>query len=330
MKLLLCALTLIVSFTIEAKSFKVMQLNVENLFDTKFDQGTEDFTYLPVSIKRRLRGHQEYCDTMSSDFRKDQCLNLDWTDEKFSRKVMNLSRIVRAELPDILVLQEVENIHALNRFVALGLSKSFYQSQVLIEGDDSRGIDVAVVSRFPVISAKHHSLFMDGKKVDTRGILEVTLDVEGKKVVVFANHWPSQANPTSHRIASAQLLTRVAARVRGDLVLAVGDFNTKLSESPYPFNYLTHFIDAEEVARRLNPRLHPGTHFFRGEWSSLDKIFIHKNSSLAANYQSFNILTLSFMMKRDRDTGELIPLRSNHSTGEGYSDHLPAVMEFSF
>lgn len=327
---------LFLTFTVQAKSLKFMQYNAENLFDTKFDIGTLDYTYLPLSVKHALKGHADYCNKLENENRRNECLLLDWNEEKLNKKIANISKVVKAfdetgKGADIVVFQELENKNVLNMLVTRGLDKMGYKSLVLIEGADSRGIDVALISKFPVISSKMHSLFMNGTKLDTRGILEVTLNVEGKRVVVFVNHWPSQSNPAEERVASAVLLEKAASlHKRADLIIAAGDFNTIKTDSPYPFEKLVNFIDTEDKARESHHSIHPGTHYFRGVWKSLDKIFVHKSSSIRPDYSKFQIFNHSFLMKTDHRSGDLVPMRFNHDTGEGFSDHLPVGIEFIY
>ncbi len=318
-----------------AKTLKLMQYNTENFFDTSFDSGTEDYIYLPLPLKNSIPGHREYCEKLSSPHNVSQCLSLDWNEPRFTKKVINISQVIRSfdstgRGPDIIVLEEIENKNVLNKLVTKGLSGLGYQHYALIEGDDSRGIDIALISKFPIVSARRHPLIMNGTKLDTRGILEVSINVEGKSVVVFGNHWPSQNNPTDQRIASAQLLETMASRDTADLVIALGDFNTLTNERPAPFSFLTSFIDAETEARKVQPGLNPGTHFYQGGWSSLDRILIHKNSALRPLFNSFQIITRPFMMRKDPRTGQMIPNRFNTETGEGFSDHLPLGIEIQY
>lgn len=332
MKYILSTL-LFFSFGSYAKSLKVMQYNVENFFDTKHDAQTEDYTYLPLSVKATLEGHREVCESMSG-FYRNQCFRLDWNEAKFTKKIINIAKVVKAydstgTGPDILFLEEVENINAVNKLVTKGLDKLGYISQVLIEGDDARGIDVAVIAKYPVIMSKHHSIIVDGTKLDTRGITEVHLNVNGKVVALFANHWPSQSNPAEHRIAAAKLLAELGDKANADLVIAAGDFNTLETDSPYPFSHMKNFLNAETEARNLGVQMNDGTHWYKGEWSSLDKFFIHKKSTIKANYQKFQIIKHPFMMQVDSRTGDSIPMRSDADKGTGYSDHLPVGMEFS-
>ncbi len=317
-----------------SRTLKVMQYNTENFFDTQHDQGTMDFTFLPLSIKKILPEHTSTCLAMTSDFYRNECLKLDWTEEKLQKKIQNVSKVVKSfdekgEGPDILVLQEIENLQVLTKLMKMGLTGTGLKYGALLEGDDSRGIDVAVVSKFPIMKTKRHSLIINDEVIDTRGILEVHIKVELKTVVVFANHWPSQNNHVSQRIASAELLEKQANLTRGDLIIAAGDFNTISRDIPSPFDFMLSFSDTEEDARRTNPDVGPGTNYYRGQWSSLDKIFIHKSSTASANYESFKILAHPFMMNVSSSTGRPYPKRFNHSKGEGFSDHLPVCIELT-
>ncbi len=328
------SLMLLLSSTTLAQgaSVTVMSYNTENLFDTSFDDGTDDTTYLPKAVKAVLPGHAEVCAQISSPFRRDQCLNLDWTDEKLTKKLISIGRVIRAfdgsgRGPDVIAFQEVENRHVLDALVDVGLYGLGYDHRVLIEGDDTRGIDVAIISKHPIIESQRHPIFLEGRRLDTRGILEVTIQSGLKQIVAYVNHWPSQSNPTRERIAAAKLLEELAATKVADLIIALGDFNTTINDAPYPYSFLPSFEDAEERARDLGP-LFPGTTYYDGTWNSLDKIFVHKNSRSPIYYGFYRIIHHDFLLSPDPKTGELIPYRFDHHTAEGLSDHLPIGMEF--
>jgi endonuclease/exonuclease/phosphatase family metal-dependent hydrolase len=311
-----------------------MQYNAENFFDTQHDIGTLDYTFLPLEVKKTLPEHKNHCLGMTSEYYRNECLKLDWTDEKFQKKVQNVSRVVKSFNengmgPDILVLQEIENKNVLTKLINQGLTGTGLNYSALIEGDDSRGIDVALVSKFPITKAIRHPLIMNGEVLDTRGILEVHIKVEFKNIIVFVNHWPSQNHDVSQRIASGELLEQKAKLSKAHLVIAVGDFNTIDRDTPSPFEFMPSFLDTEEEARKINPEIGPGTNYYRGQWSSLDKIFIHKSSSIMPNFETFKILSHPFMMNISSTTGRPYPKRFNHSKGEGFSDHLPVCLEFS-
>ncbi len=327
MKKFLFVMLLALSVNAYAKPISIMAYNAENLFNTTFDQGTDDYTYLPLATKQKMPEQAAYCASMPEGQYKKDCLTVDWTPKLYKQKIMNLSEVItsfdqRGVGPDIIVMEEIENIEVLEDIVTIGLPGLGYEQVVLIEGDDSRGIDVGLISKFPVVSAKHHSVYLNRKKLNTRGILEVTLDVRGKLVTVFGNHWPSQNNPAEERVAHAKLLSRLAAATTSDFVVAVGDFNTVSTDDPQPFDVLDGFIDAEVKARAMGVPLNPGSHFFKDEWQSLDRIFVHENSVLTPIWSSFQFVVRPFMMGPDGG-----PMRFNKTTGRGYSDHLPVTVK---
>jgi len=61
-----------------------------------------------------------------------------------------LAEVILAADCDILALQEVENLEVLQRFNSDYLG-GLYEEIVLVEGNDPRGIDVAVLSKFPLL-----------------------------------------------------------------------------------------------------------------------------------------------------------------------------------
>lgn len=323
---LLCLLVFLTTHATSA-TISLMQYNVENLYDTEHDAGTDDYTYLPLKTKRALGDHYHHCQGLGSRSRIERCLNLDWSESLVKQKIKNLSKVINSFSPSILVLNEVENMKVLKQLADEGLNQE-YSHLVLIPGDDTRGIDNALISKYPVLWSRHHSIFHQGKKLDTRGILEVALKVQDKTIVIFANHWPSQSNPTTERIAAAQTLQELAENVTADMVLAMGDFNVHDTDTPYPYLSMPDFIDIELLARANNFPLWPGTHFDDGHWNSRDKIFWHKSSRLSVNAQNYSIFAAPFLFERN-EKEELIPMTFDPKSGQGYSDHLPTTLTIS-
>ena len=136
--------------------------------------------------------------------------------------------------------------------------------------------------------------------------------------------------------------------------IVAGDFNTEKNDrqnaikdiltsegSPEPL------LDFEkEYAKGLDGQVNStakGTHFYRGKWNSLDKIFISKRFSddcegkgcLNPYWESFHIIYEPEMLEEItyEEDGELIyekiPKRFNPETGLGASDHLPVLVRFS-
>ena len=167
MKNILLTFALLLSSTAFAgsgviSSFSVMTYNLENLFDITHDKGKEDYTYLPLALKDSSREVQNYCNNLSNEYYKKSCLELDWSETILNAKIQNLIKVITSAQygfgADILVFQEVENSNVLNLLIRNGLGKLGYKYISLIEGPDKRGIDVGMISRFPIKAQKNLSL----------------------------------------------------------------------------------------------------------------------------------------------------------------------------
>ncbi|MEQ1875591.1 MAG: hypothetical protein ABL958_03030, partial [Bdellovibrionia bacterium] len=116
---------------------KIMQYNVENLFDAEHDREKKDFEFLPKNHPQKAN-----CEHVKN---KNSCYAMDWTPAKINLKLNQIRKIISAQgtLPDILVLEEVENENVVTKLGAvLG-----YQYLVMTNSPDERGIDVAILYR---------------------------------------------------------------------------------------------------------------------------------------------------------------------------------------
>lgn len=329
-------------------SFSLMTYNLENLFDTKKDKGKSDWTWLPLAFKNSSPQVQAYCHSLSNDFYRKNCLELDWSQTVMDQKIKNLAKVILAynsgQGADIVVFQEVENINALKQLVNKGLRKKGYRYYSFVEGPDSRGIDVALISKYPVTKTKYHTVNLAPYSTrSTRGILETRVRIRKKYVTVFTNHWPSQGNIDETRELASLVLKKAALKVKSGLVIATGDFNTKSDDMPHGLNnnIMPYFEDVEMKARTVTNVKAKGTHWYKGEWESLDKILVLKSSlskTRKVDHKSFEILFHPFMVQdlewEDWDTGEVhfsndVPVRFEAQTGMGYSDHLPVAVGFT-
>lgn len=136
---------------------------------------------------------------------------------------------------DIVALQEVENRGVLEGLVDRYLPDKGYQV-VLIEGNDRRGIDVAVLSKLPVDSAtsyRHHVFTTSaGEKVSfSRDVLRVVVDLpDAGKASVYVVHLKSRSGgeeaARKRRAEAAELRRIVTENMKeGDLVFIAGDLN---------------------------------------------------------------------------------------------------------
>lgn len=149
---------------------------------------------------------------------KDQNAELGTT-EKPEAELEALANNIASSHADVLTLQEVENLPVLQKFLQEHLPGVF-QDVILVEGNDRRGIDVAVLSKFPVtqvVSHKDHQFPLadgSGQTSFNRDLLRVDLDVRGTPFTVYTSHFKSKrGGPRSdnERIAEAQETRRILA-----------------------------------------------------------------------------------------------------------------------
>ncbi len=221
------------------ESVTVMSFNVQNLFDNIDDPDKDDKAYLPIEAKQN-DAHIAECSTIEVDSWRDECLNLDWNDSIIGHKLDVLATTIRqvndGTGADIIAFQEVENASILDRLRNEKLADLGYLPAILIEGTDTRGIDVAFLSRLPLAGdARLHPLLIDDypdRAGDTRGVLQADFRLpDGSILTGFSVHFPAPFHPTGMRIAAYQHLASLRdALPDNHHAFAAGDFNTTSEE----------------------------------------------------------------------------------------------------
>ena len=327
--------------------FSLMTYNVENLFDWKDDPAILDETYLPKNEKLDAR-LQERCKLMTTDRYKSECLNLDWSEKVVEQKMGRLAHVIGKYNgdagPDILVMPEVENLWILKLFRDKYLKGMGYQTAVLLDGEDERGIDVGLLSKFPLEgSPKLHSVditqldYIDrdgkvnGKGKPTRSILEVPLKLpNGEKLTVLGVHFPSPTNPQSFRLKALEVLDKVTKDKRDkELVVVAGDFNITDEEDKSAGLYSTVLAKDWGVSHKMGCKDCKGTHVFKDRWSFLDAIlvsknFLEKSEGWLVDTKSIRTITSS-VYQSGRFSGSP---KFDSERATGVSDHYPIVAEF--
>jgi endonuclease/exonuclease/phosphatase family metal-dependent hydrolase len=327
-----------------------MSYNVENVFDTYHDTNKWDYEYLPLHQKQTIYKKQveQFCRQKAS------CIRKNWDRHSYMAKIKNLRKVIASydngKGPDILVLEEIENKRAIVNFINLALKDLGYKYYGHEESLDRRGIDVAVISRIPIIGQKLHPYIKDQNFPNIhlkRGVLQTDFKINGKKLSLLGVHWPAQTKTpsTKRRIAAAFHLIKVAEKIHlnTNIILATGDFNTVSTESPNPINrYMKkYFFDALDYSDSKAK----GSYFYKNTWSHFDRMFIYKKgtwnhrSGIYPQWKSYQVVSYDFM-KRKTDlihpqTREVIvsrgaPKRFNHQDKSGYSDHFPVALKIKF
>lgn len=315
-----------------------MTHNVENLFDTKHDQSKTDYTYLP-RVEKQTAEHRKFCNIVKQPHWKKDCFEIDWSETNLKKKIENLKRVHlsvnEGQGADIFFLQEVENINALN-----ALNESYgekkYSNVVLLEGPDLRGIDVAVLSRFPVVGKPtlHPIQFKNPDSdvdVDSRGILEVTLKwPDNTLVTVYSNHFPSPYHNYKIRVDAFEKLNSLLKSLPPRRsAIAAGDFNVPADENK-KFGTLKDYVSPFWlIAHQMFCDQCVGTQYYgKGQsWSFLDMILLSKDFADDKDWEikKTSIRTVKGVVGQMNPDGT--PKTFNEKTGEGVSDHLPIYLE---
>jgi endonuclease/exonuclease/phosphatase family metal-dependent hydrolase len=156
----------------------------------------------------------------------------------------NTGRVISEVRPDILIAVEVENRPTLERFNQQVLRAKFncaYRHLMVIDGNDQRGIDLGILSRFPIVEIRSHvdELATNGERLFSRDCPEYDIMLPaGERLIVMPNHLKSKRNGNNEasqnrRKAQAMGAHTIAAAAlsRSFFVLLGGDFNDT-PESP--------------------------------------------------------------------------------------------------
>lgn len=323
----------------------LMTWNVENLFDTTHDDGKEDFAYLPRSVKQ---AHPEYlatCAKISVQAWRDECENNDWTDARLDEKLTRLAdvigQIADGRGPDILLLEEVENRNVVEMLNAR-LGKSAYQTRVLLEGWDERGIDTAVLSRLqqwgePILHRvpyRNENGDDSDKTGKTRGILEVRLLLPGgQKASVFAVHLPSGGGPGYLRRQAVDYLAELKRQLPADVLPIVGgDFNINAGEERQHHYIANGLASTWSVSHLIGCSDCKGSYYYHRnrEWSFFDMLLFPKEMT-SVGFNGWKVDPTSVRLanhSRYQVNKWGSPARfEGGKYAEGVSDHWPMYVE---
>ncbi|WP_460065431.1 endonuclease/exonuclease/phosphatase family protein [Streptomyces sp. YKOK-I1] len=155
--------------------------------------------------------------------------------------VQNTGRVVAEVNADILLMVEVEDRLALERFNENVLGETLghqpYPFNLLIDGNDPRGIDVGILSRHPITSVRSH-IFDPGQgglRLFSRDCPEFEIALNGTPLWILGNHLKSKrGGGAGLRARQAKRVREIyeAALLRSDHVLVAGDLNDFMASPP--------------------------------------------------------------------------------------------------
>jgi len=167
---------------------------------------------------------------------------------KFNDKtVKNTAKVLKDVNADVCCLVEVENRIVLDRFCAERLKwtkngqKQRYDYNMLIDGNDRRGIDVGLISKLPIGGMRSHIDDADnGKTIFSRDCPEMEVKLaDGRSIWVLLNHLKSkgfgaQATSNARRKSQAEQIKTILSGydLTQDLVIVAGDLNDTPGSAP--------------------------------------------------------------------------------------------------
>ena len=192
---------LIIPMILVSQNLKIVSYNVENLFDLE-KNGHEYKKYIPYKNG--------------------------WNRATLNKKLNNISEVICDIDGDIIGLQEIENLNALEllrkRLKRVGCPYKYYA----IANKSKSTVKTAILSRYKVINSKELKI---GNSNNKRTILEVTLDIKNTPLTIFINHWKSKyhGGKESKRVAYAKVLKKRLLSIKNEYII-LGDFNSNYNE----------------------------------------------------------------------------------------------------
>jgi len=314
----------------------VMSFNVQNLFDNIDDPGKDDKAYLPIAQKQSDT-HIAECNEIEVDSWRDECLHLDWSDDALRFKLGVLADTIRqvnnGRGADIIALQEVENVAVLDQLRTEFLADLGYLPAILVEGTDTRGIDVAFLSKLPLFGDPTlHPLLVPEfpeRQGDTRGVLQADFEMpDGSVLSGFSVHFPAPFHPTPMREAAYRHLNALRdALPDNHHAFAAGDFNTTSAEDAREQLLDGYVRPSWTVAHDIGCETCNGSYYYGRDdtWSFLDMILFspRRGENATARIRANSVAIANENPAQVSAEGK--PERFRSASRSGVSDHWPMV-----
>lgn len=295
------------------QTYQFVFWNVENLFDTIDDPHSADQEFLPHSDKN-------------------------WNSFKYYDKIKKISEGIRASgerrAPDMVGLAEIENSMVLEDLLYSPPLKSTPYKIAHCPSTDPRGIDLALLYNADVFSGCDIFKIEPPSESFFRGrpIVWVTLFTRQRDTIdILLNHWPSKrggAKANQKRILfgkTLRLFTDSLIEAGRNQVIIAGDFN----DDPQAES-IRQISQSEKVISFMN-QMPGGSHFYRGEFSFLDQIFISKDLKNQCKQIEIDVVKEKMLFTYSEKYKVEIPFRSWRGPVYmgGFSDHLPIRLRFT-
>lgn len=313
------------------QTFRVMEYNVENLFDCRHDSLKQDTEFLPGSVRN-------------------------WTFNRFQDKLKRIGKVILAagkeQVPDLVGLCEVENEFCVKSLTHYSPLREAGYRYVMTESPDERGIDVALLyqpASFRMLASQKIRIPSDSLGMrSTRDILYVSGRVaSGDTLDVFVCHLPSRVGGAKktdpYRLWVARRIRQAVDSVMGKRVhprlIIMGDFNDYPDGKSLQEGLRVSDLSEKPQSRALYNLMENqtgGTYRYKGEWGILDQMVVNgdllqPDARTRTSKEKASIVRFPFLLEEDNVYGGDKPFRTYKGMKYqgGYSDHLPVLLELT-
>lgn len=295
-----------------AQGLTLVELNCENLFDCRDDDGKEDEEFLPDGVRH-------------------------WTRNRYWRKLNNIGQELlscSSSLPDLIALVEVENDTVMHDLTRRSLLRNAGYHYLMTESPDVRGLDVALLYQ----PMTFHPLCYETITVPsvkgmrpTRDILYVQgMTLKGDTLHVFVVHAPSryggERQTRAFRKHVVKTMLPFLPETPSAQVIVAGDFNDYADSPSLRLFYQQGLVNATRQAKGSHGAR--GSYRYQGEWRSIDHVLV--SPMLYEKIDTAYINDATFLLEDEPRYGGQRSRRTfqGFSYQPGFSDHLPLVVGF--
>jgi endonuclease/exonuclease/phosphatase family metal-dependent hydrolase len=219
--------------------------------------------------------------------------------DNVSKKITG--QVIDAVNADIICLQEVENRDTLKAFKSQFMKKGKeYKYTMLIDGNDQRRIDVAILSKYRIFDVESFSHLYDQASktlIFSRDCLKARIEIPdvSKPLTFFVNHLKSmidmndkkngRANTRDRRILQCKTVKKIIADEFGSKIakepfIICGDFNDYIDKGLSKESGIPDLVNWDKVYNISNEINEDDrwTHFYskKKEYKQLDYILVSK------------------------------------------------------
>jgi endonuclease/exonuclease/phosphatase family metal-dependent hydrolase len=270
----------------------------------------------------------------------DLDLTIEFKKAKYSETAReNTAKVIKAVKADIACIVEADNRETLQRFDT-ELLNSKYRYEMLIDGNDDRGIDVGMYSRFPIGGIWTH--IFDGagnSRTFSRDCPEFEIILpNGQSLYLLCNHLKSKGydiggNADNRRKRQSQAIADILKHydLKNDLVVVAGDLNDTPDSGPLkPLMDVSNLFDVLELEFG-NDKGKRWTYHFKS-FEQIDYVLVSKplkDAFLEAGVERRGIAKLKKLTEADPVVTDEIEYDTVTSWTNQASDHGAVWAEFS-